>query len=78
MRLMIFTVVVAHTVACSWFFCHSIISLNSSGCEPWTGCEPIFSWWDNYCGRSAFAIDMGLNGKIQRIAELYICIHAGD
>jgi hypothetical protein len=59
-RLMTVTVVVAHTVACSWFFCHSIVALDDSGCEPDTGCEPVFSWWDSYCGRQAFAIDMGL------------------
>ena len=61
-RLMVVIVVVAHTAACSWFFCHSIVSHNSSGCEPSTGCEPVFSWWDKYCGRQSFAIDMGLNG----------------
>jgi hypothetical protein len=60
-RLMTVIVVVAHTVACSWFFCHSIGALDDSGCDPNEGCEPAFSWWDNYCGRQAFAIDMGLN-----------------
>lgn len=61
-RLMTVIVVVAHTVACSWFFCHSTVSLNQLGCEPTTGCQPVFSWWEQYCGKQAFAIDMGLNG----------------
>ena len=60
-RLMTVIVVVAHTVACSWFFCHSIVAHQDSGCEPGTGCEPVFSWWDKYCGREAFAADMALN-----------------
>lgn len=60
-RLMTVIVVVAHTAACSWFFCHSIVAHDDSGCEPGTGCEPVFSWWDKYCGREAFAIDMALN-----------------
>lgn len=37
-RLMIITIILSHTLACGWFFCHIIAA------------DDAFSWWDKYCG----------------------------
>lgn len=38
LRLMVVTIILSHTLACGWFFCHSTAEINDH------------TWWDTYCG----------------------------
>jgi hypothetical protein len=40
LRLVFLTVILSHTLACGWFFCHVMAPENE------------FSWWDVYCGKA--------------------------